>query len=409
MAAAASSLLAEVESAVGSSRSREAVDAGAKAFAAKVPPIEILRAAARGSASHYDGASGVGPRGLAVLASAANLFPSMQPRFHALPTLQAILFVASEKKASAEVKRPLVVSGEISHLGRSFLFAVRAGDLAEAESIFLGMVDERSERKMAGDMLFRAAVEDMGEAGRKFFIAVKSWQLARSFGFKDARTILRPAVQYLVKGPRDRAPYEAIMTVLGKEWVDLESLASGGRPLSSVAEGLAVEAARRVVAANAYDVPTARALMFCHAARFVIGFSRTPERIYALFQAALRVRSPEPSAKIANIAEAPGEGEELCALAGDFDARKPSEAAARVRAYVRRGYSASRLLDVVANYACRDSAVANDGINLLLADACGAEFLSSEAPEVPMALAKMIAASPKDQSSYATWAPSLAG
>ncbi len=443
MAAAASSLLAEVESAVGSSRSREAVDAGAKAFAAKVPPIEILRAAARGSASHYDGASGVGPRGLAVLASAANLFPSMQPRFHALPTLQAILFVASEKKASAEVKRPLVVSGEISHLGRSFLFAVRAGDLAEAESIFLGMVDERSERKMAGDMLFRAAVEDMGEAGRKFFIAVKSWQLARSFGFKDARTILRPAVQYLVKGPRDRAPYEAIMTLLGKEWVDLESLASGGRPLdevgrtnvhaiatadgpaactaatlailrdgyaaSSVAEGLAVEAARRVVAANGYDVPTARGLMFCHAARFVIGFSRTPERIYALFQAALRVRSPEPSAKIANIAEAPGEGEELCALAGDFDARKPSEASARVRAYVRRGYSASRLLDVVADYACRDSAVANDGINLLLADACGAEFLSSKAPEVPMALAKMIAASPKDQSSYATWAPSLAG
>src|SRR6266705_653603 len=227
----ASSRLQEVESAVGASRKEEAVDAALKALVAKASPLEVIRSAARGAAPHYDG---VGPRGLAVLASAANLFPVLQPRFHALPTLQAVAFVAAERRSPTAAKPARVVSGEITHLGRSFLFAVRAGDLPEAESIFLGMVDERSERKMAGDMLFRAAVEDMGEAGRKFFIAVKSWQLARSLGFKDARTILRPAVQYLVKGPRDRAPYEAIMTVLGKEWVDLESLASGGRPLDEV-------------------------------------------------------------------------------------------------------------------------------------------------------------------------------
>src|SRR6266581_8150565 len=231
VAAGASSLLEEIESAVGASRPREAVDAAVKGFASKAPAIDVIRAAARGAAPRYDG---LAPRGLAVLAAAANLFPLTQPRFHPLPTLQGVTFIASEKKASAPAKAPLVVSGEITHLGRSFLFAVRAGDLAEAESIFLGMLDERRERKMAGDMLFRAAVEDMGEAGRKFFLAVKSWQLARSFGFKDARTILRPAVQYLVKGPRDRAPYEAIMTLLGKEWVDLESLASGGRPLDEV-------------------------------------------------------------------------------------------------------------------------------------------------------------------------------
>ena len=431
------SLLAEVEGAVGASAGREAVDAAVKAFAGKVAPLEVIRAAARGAAAHYDGGSGVGPRGLAVLASAANLLPVLQPRFHPLPVLQAVSFAAAETKSPRPGSPPLVVSGEVTHLGRSFLFAVRAGDLSEAESIFLGMVDEGWERTMAGDMLFRAAVEDMGEAGRKFFIAAKAWQLARSLGFKDARRILRPAVQYLVKGPRDRAPFESILSVLGKEWVDLEGLASGGRPLddagrgkvrgiasapdpaacvsatlaalrdgyaaTSLAEGLAVEAARRVVAADGYDVGTARAVMFAHAARFVLGFSRTSERLYALFQAALRVRAPEPTLRVPDVPEAPGEGEALCHLAGEFDARKSMEAAARVESYVDHGYSAARLLDVLANYACRDSAVANDGINLIFADVCASEFLAMRGPEIPMALAKMIAAGPRDQGAYEGW------
>jgi len=377
-----------------------------------------------------------------VLAAAANLFPLSEPRFHPLPTLQGIAFIACEKKASAPARAPLVVSGEITHLGRSFLFAVRAGDLAEAESIFLGMIDEGWERKMAGDMLFRAAVEDMGEAGRKFFLAVKAWQLARSLGFRDARTILRPTVQYLVKGPRDRTPYDSILSVLGKEWVDLEALAAGGRPLddagrtqvaaiasapdptacvqatlatlrdgyaaTSITEGLAVEAAKRIIASNGYDVGTARALMFVHAARFVLGFSRTPERLYSLFQAALRVRSPPPAIASISGADAPGEGEALRHLAGELDARNPTAAVARTRAYVAHGYSAARMTEILANYAARDSAIANDGINLLLADVCATEFLATKAPEVAMALAKMIAASPKDQAAYAAWAPVLA-
>jgi len=438
-AAGTSSLLDAIESAVGASRPREAVDAAVKGLVAKTPALEVIRAAARGAAPRYDG---LAPRGLAVLAGVANLFPLTQPRFHPLPTLQGITFIAAEKKASAPAKAPLIVSGEITHLGRSFLFAVRAGDLAEAESIFLGMIDEGWERKMAGDMLFRAAVEDMGEAGRKFFLAVKAWQLARSLGFRDARTILRPAVQYLVTGPRDRTPYDSIMSVLGKEWVDLEALAGGGRPLddpgrtrvaaiasaldpaacvqatlatlhdgyaaTSITEGLAVEAAKRVIASRGYDVGTARALMFVHAARFVLGFSRTPERLYSLFQAALRVRSPVPTIGTPSGADAPGEGEALCHLAGEFDARNPTAAVARTRSYVARGYSAARLTDVLANYAARDSAIANDGINLLLADVCTTEFLATRAPEVAMALAKMIAASPKDQAAYAAWTPVLA-
>src|SRR5881628_2651969 len=230
------SLLTEVESAVGASRS-DAVDAAGKAFRANAPPLEVIRAAARGVASHYDGTSGVAPRSLAILGAAANITALMQPRFQALPVLQSIAYAASETKASTPAKTPRVVSGEVTHLGRSFLFAFRNGNVSEAESIFLGMVDEGWERKMAGDMLFRAALEDMGEGGRKLFLAVKSWQLARSLGFKEARTILRPAVEYLVTGPRDRTAFETILAVLGKEWVDLEALASGGRPLDDSGRG----------------------------------------------------------------------------------------------------------------------------------------------------------------------------
>src|SRR5256712_6398183 len=223
------SLLAEVEAAVGASRP-DAVGAAAKAFRANAPPLEFLGAAARGGAPHSDRASRAAPRSLAILGAAANLISVMQPRFHALPVLQVVSYVASEKKAPTPAKPPLVVSGEVTHLGRSFLFAVRAGDVVEAESIFLGMVDEGWERKMAGDLLFRGALEDMGEGGRKLFLAVKSWQLARSLGFKEARTILRPAVGYLVNGPRGRAAYESVPRVLGEEWVDLDALSSGGRP-----------------------------------------------------------------------------------------------------------------------------------------------------------------------------------
>src|SRR5213592_4414446 len=323
-----SSLLTEVEAAVGASRP-DAIDASAKAFRANAPPLEVIRAAARGVATHYDRASRAAPRSLAILGAAANLISVMQPRFHALPVLQAVSYVASEKKASTPAKPPLVVSGEVTHLGRSFLFAVRAGDVVEAESIFLGMVDEGWERKMAGDLLFRGALEDMGEGGRKLFLAVKSWQLARSLGFKEARTILRPAVDYLVNGPRDRTAYESILRVLGKEWVDLDALSSGGRALddagrsrvtaiasapsdsacigqslsilqdgyaaSSIAEGLVVAAARRVLAAKGYDTEAIKRLLFAHASRFVLMFSRTSERLYALFQAAIRVRSLEPA------------------------------------------------------------------------------------------------------------------
>src|SRR6266705_6711807 len=124
-----SSLLTEVEAAVGASRP-EAVDAAGKALRANAPPLEVIRAAARGVATHYDRTSGEAPRSLAILGAATNLTSVMPPRFQALPVLQAIAYAASEKKAATPAKPPLVVSGEVTHLGRLFRFAVREGDVA---------------------------------------------------------------------------------------------------------------------------------------------------------------------------------------------------------------------------------------------------------------------------------------
>jgi hypothetical protein len=248
-------------------------------------------------------------------------------------------------------------------------------------------------------------------------------------------------VRYLVRGPRDRAPFEAILAALGKEWVDLEALASGGRPLDeggrglvrgiaaapdpptaiagtlsllregyaavSIAEGLVVEAARRVLAAKGDSLDPARGLMYAHAARSVLAFSRTNERLYALFQAVLRVRSPEPSFPTTSGGTPSGESEGLRLLSEELEARRPSESVAQAGAYLAKGHPASRLLDLLANYACRDSAIANGAINMIFADVCATEFLASKAPEIPMALAKVIAASPKDGAAFASWTPRL--
>src|SRR3990170_65011 len=352
--------------------------------------------------------------------SAAGLLPVLPPKARPFPVLQAVALAASEPKSARPAKPPLVVSGEITHLGRSFVFAARDGDLPEAESVFLGILDEGWERRMAGELLFRAAIEDMGDAGGKLVTSVGLWRLARALGFKDARVVLRPAVEYLVTGPRDSRAHASILQVLGKSWVDLEALASSGRPLpkdgparvaealaspddatcasavlklltdgasaASLAEALSLEAARRAVASKG-DPAAAGPIAFAWAARFVLDFTRTADRLHALFQSALLLRGPSPDLALPSPPHASGQDALLRSLEEDLDARRPDPAAACVSAYLASGGAPARLAELLASRACRSSAAADGGRALLQADVSIAEFLGLKSAEPAMALA----------------------
>lgn len=433
--------VAELELTLTSSRSERAADAALRAFRADTTSLEILRVAARVAASRYDPASRIAPHALAALAAAAGLRDAMDSRAHVLSVLQAVALVAAEKKLSAPQRPASVVSGEVSHLGRSALLAFRAGNLPDAESAFLGIVNEGWERRMAGEILFRASLEDPGEAGHKLLTSVAAWRLARSLGFRDARTLLKPAVQYQVMGEPARRSHEAILALLAKEWADLDALVSGGRPLddagrgrlatslampaeeaclasmldllhagyaaSSLAEGVGVEASKRLLAAEGYHPELAHSLLCAHATRFVLEFSRSSERVTALFQAAARVRSPAPHLPSVAVSPPLGEDDDLRRITEDLGARRPREAAAHVRVYLAQGHPAKRLVAALAHHACLDSSLANQGHNLLLADACAAEHAATRAPEFLMALAKSVAASPKDVTASKAWTAAL--
>jgi len=433
--------LAELELALAASRSDRAADAVLAALREHVGPVELLRTAARVAASRYDAASRLAPHALPTLAAAAALRDAMDPRHVPLALLQAVVLVAAEKKLPAPQRPPAVVSGEITHLGRSALLALRAGNLSDAEPIFLGIVDEGWERRMAGEILFRAAVEDPGEGGHKLLAAVATWRLARALGFRDARTLLRPAVQYLVNGEPAKRSYAVTMTLLGKERADLDTLASGGKPLdepargrlatalatptdeacaaailgmlrdgysaSSLALGIGIEASKRLLASEGYHPELAHVLLCAHSARFALEFTRSSDRVYALFRAALRVRSPAPHLPSVAVAEVAGEDAALRQVVEDLASRRPREVAAHVRVYLARGHPAARLVPVLAYHAALDSSLANQGHNLQLADACISEHAATGPPEFLMALAKSVAASPKDVTASKAWAAGL--
>lgn len=435
------SSVTELELALTSSRPDRAADVALRAFRANTTSLEILRVAANVAASRYDPASGLAPHALAALAAANGLRDVMEPRTHILALLQSAVLAAAEKKLPAPQAAASVVSGEVSHLGRSALLALRASDLRDAESVFLGIVDEGWERRMAGEILFRASVEDPGESGHKLLTSVAAWRLARALGFHNARTLLRPAVQYQVNGEPARRTHEAIVTLMAKEWVDLDALVAGGKPLddgararlasslamaseesclasilellqdgyaaTSLAEGVGIEASKRLVAAEGYHPELAHALLGAHAARFVLEYSRSSERIAALLQAAARVRSPAP--RLPSVAVSPPAGQEdgLRQVADDLGARRPREAAAHARIYLAEGHPPKRLVATLAYHACLDSSLANQGHNLLLADACAAEHTATKAPDFLIALAKSVAASPKDVAASKAWIAAL--
>ncbi len=433
--------LAELEQALASSRPEQAAAAALRAMRGGAGSMDILRVAARTFAARYDPATGLPPHGLAALASAALLEGTMEARDAPLALLQAVALAASERKLPNPQPPAPLVSGEVTHLGRSAIVAARAGEAADAESLFLSIVEDGWERRMAGDVLLRASLEDCGDAGHKLLVSVKAWQLARVLGFRDARSVVRPAVQYLLRGEPNRRLHETTLAVLGKDWVDLEALATAGHPLdddarmrlatllaassdeacieallhlleegyaaASVAEGISVEAAKRLLAAEGYHIELVHVLLFARAARFALEFSRSNERMYALFESALRVRSPAPHLATVAVAEPQDEIESRRRIGEDLRNRRPREAAACVRNYLARGHPVPPLQALLARCASLDSALANGGHNLVLAEACFAEYAATKAPEILMAFAKSVAASPKDLKASSDWATAL--
>ncbi|HLE54075.1 MAG TPA: hypothetical protein VI999_02375 [Thermoplasmata archaeon] len=441
MAEADPALLVELEAEVGAGHPDRACEAALTILTAHGSPFDVLHAAARGTSSRLVPGSREPPHDLAALASAAGLQPILGDRNRALAVLQAVALAASGPKNPDAIPPPILVRGDVSHLGRSALLAARRGDLAEAESLFLGIVKEGAERRQAGDMLFRAALEDLGDSGHKLTVVVQAWRLAEALRFRDARLLLRPAVRYLVRGERDRGHSESMLAVLGREWVDLEALAGNARPLgdgdretlaavlaavspeacvegmlsllrdgiapTSLADGIVVETAKRALVAEGASLEPAHGLLFAHAARFVLTFSRTGERGYAVFLAALRCRSPAPRLPIVRVSETDTEEATLRTIQEEVEAQRPAGAVAHTRGYLSRGFSPKRLVETLAGLAVMDSSLANEGHPLALAEACASAYAATNAPELLMALAKLLAASPRDDAAATAWSARL--
>ena len=433
--------LAELEPALASSHADRACDAALRAMEGGAPALEVVRAAARTAALLYDPASGHPPHGLAALSAAASIAAWMEPRDAPLAVLQAVALSASEKKLASPQPPLPVLAGEVNHLGQSALLSARSG-APDAETLFLSVVEEGWERRMAADVLFHASLEDVGEGAHKLPMSVKAWQLARALGFRDARAVVRPAVEYLLHGEHNRELYESSLAVLGREGLDLEVLSAGSRALdedgrtrlgtllaaaseedcvtgllallregyapTALAQVICIEAAKRLLAAEGYHLELIHGLLFTRAARFVLGFSGTADRLVALFEAALRMRSPAPHLLSVSVVAEKDEVAARQGIAEDLRSRRPREAAARVRGYLARGSPAGPVASLLARASSLDSSLANGGHNLLLAEACLSGYAATKAPEFLMALAKSVAASPKDLAASNAWADALA-
>jgi hypothetical protein len=248
-------------------------------------------------------------------------------------------------------------------------------------------------------------------------------------------------VQYIVAGERDSAPFETILSSSSREWANLPELAMGTRPIDemgraklatvtaaatpeacvegtlallgeryapgSLADGIAVEAAKRALGTEGYSLDAAHAILYADVARFVLSFTRTSDRLYALLQAALRVRSPAPHFPSVNVEPSLEQKAALAGLADDVEARRPKESAARVRVYLSAGLDPKPLLGVLVHLASLDSSLANGGHNLALADACASLYQATGSPESLMVLAKLIAASPRDAAVAHVWSAVL--
>lgn len=152
-----------------------------------------------------------------------------------LPFVQACALAASEYEAKALAGASHTVAGDELHLGRSFVSAVRTGDVLEADAIFSGLLREGDERRLAGDVLFEVSAQDMAAEGHKLTFAVGVWRLARVLGWLQGNVLLRPAVHLAAATTQDLAGYAATMREVGRSRLDLELAARNVAPTDEVA------------------------------------------------------------------------------------------------------------------------------------------------------------------------------
>jgi len=429
-------VLASVSEAVASGGPMDAVDAGSIALDAGAKLPDVVRAAVLAYGESVDFATGFVPHGMLAMAAAVRVATHVQPRFAPLPALQAMSLLARDAKRSGPRPPSRVITGEITHLARSFEEAVRARNAGDAAAVFSGFLADGEEKKMAGDALFRVAAEDASEGGHKLLVPVKAWQLAAYVGWKHARPVIVPAVAYVADGEPDVATHESLLRAWGKAQVDSEGLSRNAQPLGhhatdvsgalaaptaeecaralidvlkagvavdALAEGLVIEAGRRVLAARHFDFPAVHDVLFADAARFVATFSRTSSRVFPVLIAGLRIRGKAVSEEAPPVVPLAGEGEVLCAVSGDIDHGGAEMAAARVGAYTAHGFAGPRLVELLCHHAARETPIVDQGHSLALADAVSENFLRSRDPRRAVlveALAKALATAPHDRTAW---------
>jgi len=399
VAAPAAKWSTDLDEAIRSEDGDRALSAGLAAVDAKVPPIEVARVAALAYGESVDVSKGSLLRGLVGLSSGVRLARHLAPRLQALPVLRALPLAAADAKLPpSERRRRVKVFGEISHLTRSFEYAVRTGAFADAVSIFSGLLTEGKERVMAGDTLFRVAAEDMVDGGEKLVYAVKAWQLASALGWRGGDVVMGAAVARVATGIQDPSAYKTLMAVWGREKVDIAALGANagtaegterdailtalrspsveecakavipalkrGVALDALATVAVREAALRVAAAGTYDLEAIGGLVYADAARWVLRFSKTETRVLPILQACLVLRSQAP---------------------------RPTD--------VRAPPMGARDIETLVYQVCRDGPGGNLGHNLVLADAAVDEAMTYQSPvkEGLGALARAIAQSPRDE------------
>ena len=355
------------------------------------------------------------------LAAAAGLSPFLK-RDTIFPLAQAVWYIAKAPKREAHQEFESRVVGEEIHLSNSLVVAIRAGNVREATSLFNGLLSERKERGMVGDMFLQAAGEDTVHIGHKLNVAALGWILARQVGWKGSPLTLWPAIHYVASAPKDSAPFQRTALALGRARIDLAaSRKNTGQVSGDVAalrEGLvsgdadaAVEGAitalrsgtagdvlvdeasahlSRAIVSESTDAAW-HVLAFAHAARFSLSVSTSSHRLLAGLQAVLLAAGvpsasptvPEPS-KVEDLDAALNEMS-LAVELGDGP-----EAIALMRGFLAAGGDGDALVSAIVHEAAKEDADATGGHSLVFAHAATQEYRHSASPDRWIHLAALL-------------------